>query len=107
MINEKAPTEKNYVIILRNNAAIEVDCTDVYTQDNWVQFKDEIGILVMAVPIDLILMITTPDRFAVFQRAAKDERARQTAQVQSETNAPIINVDPQGILDPLKQIIQP
>ncbi len=101
-INEKTPEQKNYIIILRNNAAIEVDCADVYTQDNWVQFKDEIGILVMAVPIDLILMITTPDRFAVFQRAAEDARAQQQVQP-----GPILSVDPVATLVQTAPIIQP
>ena len=98
-INEKGPSfaEKNYVIILRNNAAIEVTCTDVYTSDQWVQFKNEIGVLVMAVPIDLILMITTPDRFAAFQRAAEDERARQAA----------AGVAPSATLDPAISIVKP
>ena len=96
-IDEKDPAEKHYMIVLRNNAAIEVICTDVYTKDNWVQFKDEIGLLVMAVPIDIILMITTPDRFAVFQQAAEDERVRQAAQP----------VDPADILNPGPTLVQP
>lgn len=97
MINEKDPATKQYMIVLRNNAAIEVACTDVYTKDNWVQFKDEIGLLVMAVPIDIILMITTPDRFAIFQQAAEDERVRQVAQT----------VDPADILNPGPTLVQP
>ena len=96
MIDEKQPTDRKYVIILRNNAAIEVDCADVYMKEQWVEFKDETGKLLMAVPIDLILMVTTPDRFAVFQQAAEDERARQSL------------VDPPATLHPSRPtIVQP
>ncbi len=94
-IDEKQATDKKYVIILRNNAAIDVECADVYMKDQWVEFKDELGKLLMAVPIDLILMVTTPERFAVFQQAAEAERVRQSL------------VDPQGILDPNARVVQP
>ncbi len=95
MINEKQPTDKKYVVILRNNSAIETECADVYMKESWVEFKNEHGILLMAIPIDLILMITTPDRFAAFQRAAEDERVRQSL------------VDPVATLDPAVSILQP
>ncbi len=100
MINEKQPTDKKYVIILRNNSAIETECADVYMRESWVEFKDEVGRILMAIPIDLILMITTPDRFAAFQRAAEDARAQQ----ETRTN-PIVSVDPTAILDPVPPII--
>ena len=102
MINEKQPTDKKYVIILRNNSAIETECADVYMRESWVEFKDEHGILLMAIPIDLILMITTPDRFAVFQRAAEDARAQQQVQP-----GPILSVDPVATLVQTAPIIQP
>ncbi len=95
MINEKQPTDKKYVVILRNNAAIEVECADVYMKESWTEFKDEYGLLLMAVPIDLVLMITTPDRFAAFQCAAEDERVRQSL------------VDPVATLDSAVSILQP
>ena len=97
----KDPAEKKYVIILRNNAAIDVACTDVYTKPQWIEFKDAHGILVMAVPIDIILMITTPERFVAFQRAAEDERVRQ--EILSTRGIP--NIDPVATLDP--SIAQP
>lgn len=100
-INEKQPTGKKYVAILRNNAAIEAECADVYMKDSWVEFKDAHGMLEMAIPIDLVLMITTPDRFAMFQQAAADEAARQQAV------SPIVSVDPAGILDPATLRTQP
>ena len=101
-INEKQPTDKKYIIILRNNAAIEVECADVYMKESWTEFKDEYGLLLMAIPIDLILMITTPDRFAVFQRAAEDARAQQQVQP-----GPILSVDPVATLVQTAPIIQP
>ena len=102
MINEKQPTDKKYVIILRNNSAIETECADVYMRESWVEFKDEVGRILMAIPIDLILMITTPDRFVAFQRAAEDARAQHHG-----PGGGIVSVDPVATLDQTAPIIQP